>query len=116
MSDADVKQRTTLAFKFVPVIFANGRDDDLPGFVAALKNEDVQFEDRVYRPGERLVLDRQTLAFSCNGMHIVVAGDDSQHCHMPYGIDEPLRLAKVEPGRFIQITNCTVLWGVKQRP
>jgi hypothetical protein len=35
---------------FVPVIFANGVDDDLPGLVATMQRERFQFEDRVYNP------------------------------------------------------------------
>lgn len=42
---------TKLLPRFVPVIFANGDDDDLPGLIAALTNEAVQFDETIYDPG-----------------------------------------------------------------
>lgn len=48
----------------VPVIFANGEDDDLPGLVAAIENRRVQFDDRIYEPGEPLIIRERSLRSS----------------------------------------------------
>ena len=41
--------------RFVPVIFANGVDDDLPGIAAALRDEAVQYDGVIREPGEPVV-------------------------------------------------------------
>jgi hypothetical protein len=56
------RQQTDLRTLFVPVIFGNGKDDDTRGLLAALLNEPVYLEDRVYQPGEDMTI--------C-GMHLV---------------------------------------------
>lgn len=72
MMDADVMERprTDLRDMFVPVIFANGEDDDTPGFVAAVEDRAVMFDDRVYQPGENITVDRRVLIFT-KGLHII---------------------------------------------
>jgi len=62
------KKKTDLRSQFVPVIFANGRDDDLPGLQAAVRNEAVQFDERIYQPDESLQIIRRTIAFSAAGL------------------------------------------------
>lgn len=64
--------------RFVPVIFANGQDNDSPGLQAACDNEAVQFDDRVYEPGEsidiigRTLLLEQTVTARDGGRHILI--------------------------------------------
>jgi hypothetical protein len=48
----------------VPVIFANGEDDDGPGLIAAFRNEDVWFDDRLYRPGDDLTIEHRQLFYT----------------------------------------------------
>ena len=49
--------------KFVPcrVIFANGKDDDTPGIIAAIRNERVAYGEHVYEPGDPLRVDNVAL-------------------------------------------------------
>lgn len=68
---------------FVPVIFASGRDDDLPGIVAALKNEAVQYGDRIYKPDENITVDGHregngALCLSCDRLYILGPDQDLQ--------------------------------------
>lgn len=42
--------------RFVPVIFANGDDDDAPGLQACADNEAVQFDGRIYEPNEEVTI------------------------------------------------------------
>lgn len=51
---------------FVPVIFANGVDDDLMGIEAAVKNERVQYEEKVYKPGEDITIDGKKIRLKCS--------------------------------------------------
>jgi len=45
---------------FVPVLFANGEDDDLLGLVAAFEHKPVMYDGKVYQPAEGItVKDRQ---------------------------------------------------------
>jgi len=66
----------------VPVIFANGRDDDLPGFRAAIENKRVFFRDRIYEPGEAIKSEGHTLAFSC-GRIIISDGEFGTALQVP---------------------------------
>lgn len=50
--------------RFVAVIFANGEDDDLPGIAAAVANEAVQLDDRVYEPGDAISIIGRNLHVS----------------------------------------------------
>ena len=52
--------------RIVPVIFANGEDDDLPGITAALENEPVQYGDRVYEAGASIIIRDVRLRFNSN--------------------------------------------------
>lgn len=42
--------------EWVPVIFANGIDDDTPGLLAAMSNEKVQFGEKIYQPTEGIYI------------------------------------------------------------
>lgn len=47
-----------------PIIFANDEDDDPPGLIAAIENRWVLFDDRLYQPGEPLIIERRRLRSS----------------------------------------------------
>lgn len=49
---------------FVPVIFANGEDDDIPGLVAAIEHKWVQFDGHIYKPHEDIVIHNRHLVMS----------------------------------------------------
>lgn len=57
---------TDLATLFVPVIFANGQDDDTPGLVALFSNEAVQFDERVYQPGGLIKIAHRAIVMTRN--------------------------------------------------
>lgn len=46
-----------------PVIFADGKTFDDVGMQAAIDNECVQFDNRVYFPGEGITIQNRTLLF-----------------------------------------------------
>lgn len=97
------------AFDFVPVIFANGEDDDLPGFEAAVKNERVQYEEKIYEPGERLEIVGKRMAFSCQGLHLLGS-------HSPFPNDVLpgwVVIREGDPGRKIFIAHCHIKFGLK---
>ncbi|MCB5201703.1 hypothetical protein LH464_04320 [Neorhizobium sp. T786] len=58
----------------VPVIFANKRDNDLPGFIAALENRRVAIDGRIYEPGETIDFSGLTMAFACGRIMIIKGG------------------------------------------
>jgi hypothetical protein len=64
MTDTDLATKHAPKLDFVPVIFANGEDDDIPGIVAAIENKRVQFDDKLYEPGEPLSVVRRKLVIS----------------------------------------------------
>lgn len=55
------KPKVDLRAIFVPVIFANGTDDDSTGLQAAVDNEAVMFDDKVYQTDEALVIEGREL-------------------------------------------------------
>lgn len=64
MIETNTRPKVNLKELFLPVIFANGEDDDVPGLVAAIANKPFQFDDRIYKRGEELVIDRRTIRLS----------------------------------------------------
>jgi hypothetical protein len=63
-TDTLEKPKTELDVEFVPVIFANGEDDDTPGLIAALKNEKVLFDENIYLPFERIEIIKRDLVIT----------------------------------------------------
>lgn len=75
------RTETKTAIDFLPVIFANGEDDDSVGFAAALENAPVLFDGRVYRPGEaikiigrKMCFDRGVIVLDPDGEIIMALG------------------------------------------
>ena len=50
--------------EFIPVIFANGEDDDSDGIQAAVNNKKVLYGDTIYQPGQDLVVAKMTLCIN----------------------------------------------------
>lgn len=86
----------------VPVIFANGTDDDLPGLVAALGNARVLFDDRILEPNDPLVVERRILRIS-RRVYVLGPGHDGVGFS-----DEWLRVYQPPGGRGIDISRSTV--------
>lgn len=66
MTDVIERRLTKLNVEWLPVIFANGEDDDGPGIAAYVSGNKVQFDDEVYLPekdlhifGRKMVFDRK---------------------------------------------------------
>lgn len=99
---------------FVPVIFANGEDDDLPGLEAAVTGGPVQFDEKIYRTGDRLEIRGRTMAFSCGGL---VLRDAASSIRMP-PVDFGGRRVEIvtKPGIFVLIERCTLRFNAPVRP
>jgi hypothetical protein len=79
--------------EWVPVIFANGEDDDTPGLIALFTNEKVQLDETIYKPGEavtivarRLVVTHSfKIVYSDGSISFFVRTDEEPHmtCHAP---------------------------------
>lgn len=63
-NDTLLERTTETLPEFVPVIFANGKDDDSYGVAAWLKQDQrVQFDGRIYAPGEHIVISGRSMRF-----------------------------------------------------
>lgn len=107
------KKKKAPALDFVPVIFANGSDDDLPGLTAAIENRRVQFQERIYKPDETIVIHRQVLALSCNFL-LIIGHDEPDPSHRLRAGDAFIREAR--PSRRVDITHCNIIMGVRPQP
>jgi hypothetical protein len=106
MQDVLPMPRTETHLRFVPVIFANGEDDDCPGLEAAFTNKEVLFDDRTYRPGEDIVIHRRKLALS-KGFSIIAHNYKIDFTHA--NRDEILIIEPEEGfGRAMTITDCEI--------
>lgn len=65
--------KTDLKTLFIPVIFANGEDDDVPGLIAAFENKPVLYNDKTYHIDEDIEIIGKTLVMSI-GIAIVHEG------------------------------------------
>lgn len=96
------KADITMQLGLVPVIFANGTDDDLPGLVAAIENRRVQFDDRIYEPGDALTIERRKLR-SSRRIFVVGPGHDGA------GLSpEWVRVAQPADGRRVLISHSDI--------
>lgn len=100
MDDVLTKPRTGLWAILVPVIFANGEDDDLPGLTAALHNKAVQYEKKIYKPGENIEIYDKSMVFNCRGIIIIGSSGD-----VPENQDN-WTVIRSTGGRHINIRDC----------
>jgi len=105
--------RTDLRSMFVPVIFANGVDDDLPGIAAACKDEPVQYEDVVYKPGEAITLYGVTLRIFASGVKFVGDGEPLELRPSPCDESGVAVVHVRETGRAVSFDHCNFLFGAK---
>lgn len=106
MHDVIEKPKTDLRSKFVPVIFANGHDDDLPGFVAAVQNEAVLFDGDVHKPSESIFIVGRNLRFT-KKLCVVSASDDIPS-HILNEVSKWLVVIVPESGRHITVKSCSL--------
>lgn len=92
--------------KFVPVIFANGNDDDLPGFEAAVKNVAVQYREKIYQPGEPIEIVGTYLRFTPH--HITILG---AHVPIEKAMPGSYVIREGDPSRHITVDSCTIWMG-----
>jgi hypothetical protein len=100
---------------FVPVIFANGKDDDLPGIIAAIENRAVQFDEKIYQPGEPIVIYWREIRLSCNRLAILGQGDtppDGWEHNPPNCVV----IVEAQRPRKIRLRHCIFLMGAKRQP
>lgn len=98
----------------VPVIFANGRDDDGPGLVAAAANERVLFDAKIYEPDENIDIVGRNLALSAPGVTVVDC--DGDVIHMPPGMPPTpgyLIVRYSRMARQIAISRCHIKLNVQ---
>lgn len=100
--------KTDLSALFVPVIFANGEDDDLAGLLATFRDEAVLFGDRVYQPGEDVSVIQRSLRMS-RRLRVLNPSEDA-----PTGLDETWVVVR-QPvnSRFVTICDCSVFLDLK---
>lgn len=70
-----IDARTKPLPRFVPVIFANGVDDDLPGIEAALRDEAVQLDGVICEPGDPVVVSNCTSRLRVDHVHFMSGGN-----------------------------------------
>ncbi|AEG53156.1 hypothetical protein [Sinorhizobium meliloti] len=105
------KLKRVTKIDFVPVIFANGVDDDLPGLVAAIKNERVQFDEKIIEVGEPVIIHKRSLALSCRILYIAGHGKSPPY---EFGPGEVF-VTEGNPSRRIHISNCDIFMNITPR-
>ncbi|GAA0730040.1 hypothetical protein [Sphingomonas japonica] len=100
------RPRTDLGTMFVSVIFANGTDDDLAGLAAAIRNERVLFDERVYEQGEEIAVIGRDLHLS---QRLCIVGKTTP---VPddFGPDDFV-VKEADPSRHLIIQDCTLVRG-----
>jgi hypothetical protein len=99
---------------FVPVIFANGRDNDLPGITAAIENRAVQFDEKIYQPGEAIKITGRTICLPCNRLAILGPGDAAPQGweHNP---PDCIVIVQAQRPRKLVFRTCTFMMGWRPR-
>ena len=103
------KSESEFKLDFVPVIFANGIDDDAPGLLAAFGSERVQYKDKIYEPNESIHLIDAVIGLSkpigmrdaYTGRHTISLG--YTHTYIPTAS------AESHYGRIIKIDRCSFI-------
>lgn len=103
-------------FRLIPVIFATGNDDDLPGLIAACRNEEVLFGDKAYRPGENITIRGKVLAFACRSIEFWNEdGTRVDFQPFPYGGPGTAKflhqIVVCKPGRKVWIDCCRAIFN-----
>ena len=98
-----VRPKLDLGLLFVPVIFANGEDDDVPGLVAAIEHKPVQFDERIYAPDEDIVISGRSILLK---QKIYVAESFST---LPEPRDGWVDCVEGKAGRHITINDCDII-------
>lgn len=84
----------------LPKIWADGEHDDIPGLIAAVKNEMLEFDGEIILPGEQVAIHGRRIGMS-NGLWIVGPGAEP-----PNDPGEWVVVVQALPPRYIRITDC----------
>jgi hypothetical protein len=97
---------------FLPVLFANGRDDDGEAVRAFLENRPFIFQGQVIAPGVvPSSLQGLVLTFSAHGIDI-----DGEHGKGMVGFPGGKRLKVAPRGPLRQLRHCTMGFGAPVQP
>lgn len=112
---SDTMERVKLP-DFHPVIFANGEDDDLPGVAAAIENKPVYFLERLYQPGEPILVTHKKLILS----NYIAVEDQDRNVVLVIGdgMGAPhiVRIKGDKPGRDLFFRNCNITFNQGMDP
>lgn len=102
----------------IPVLFANGVDDDLPALRAIVGNRHIMFDGKIYAPNEKVTVTGRTLSFSCGA--IVVHHNGKFQSMEPDSGPKPgstiVTLHQPFPGRALSITKARYLFNQPVQP
>lgn len=92
---------------FIPVIFANGEDDDLPGIVAALEGRDVLYNESVVRPADPLLIYKRRLRWKADEARFREREDVFEVCDG----GEVTRSVPIRRTGHVTIAGCHIIVG-----
>ena len=109
---ADVLQTTA-------AIFADGETDDLPGLAAAITDQPVRYNGKIYQPGETISIRARVLLLDCEawvwdieGVELLPAFSGFGHHHISRSYMKQLladghrlRVTRPTPGRVLEVSN-----------
>jgi len=103
----------------VPIIFADGETDDLPGLAAAITDQPVRYNGKIYQPGETISIRARVLLLDCEawvwdieGVELLPAFSGFGHHHISRSYMKQLladghrlRVTRPTPGRVLEVSN-----------
>lgn len=102
------RPETQSKFELIPVIFANGEDDDTTGLIAAIRNQKVLYEESVYQPGEPISIYGKTLYCAKS---IAIFGPFCEIGEEYLNDPAWICIRGAHPGRKIDIDSCHLDFG-----
>lgn len=105
MMNSLTKSESELKLDFVPVIFANGEDDDEPGLVAAISGKRVQYLNKIYSEFEQMILINCSFALTKQ----LILTDPVTGNQIPFdSLNEYKYHIKTDNGRIFMFSFCKV--------
>ena len=102
-------------FEAIPVVFANGEDDDTLGLVATLSNQRVIYEEDTYEVGQDVRIEGRRLLIS-RPLLVVGHGQSPTVDLAEFGHpDGPIVVEQPASPRCVTIANCTMILGWVRR-
>lgn len=100
MVDLLTRPEVKPALHWLPVIFANGEDDDTPGLAALFAGEAVLIQDRLQPAGEDVLIERLLLVFD-RRIDVVEDGEATITFGSDWPEDMAIRVVKSDPRKII---------------